>query len=182
MLCRKFALSLFVLALLVVNCAGPTRNISYQIRSGTQDKLKSIKTIYFGQITCQDTIFSKAIKNVIIQELLSTDIRVLQDSLADAKIELTATMISDMAMGGASSATRTLGVSSFSGSAGGYISGITAQIIKSGEILASITADQTRNSSGNPDPPEEITLELADKLICVLRYDYNHCGYMGELK
>ena len=171
----KFLLTITMLVF-CISCAGPIRQTNFQTRPGADEKLKQIKTICFGQITCQDTIIAKAVKNAIIQELLASDIKLTDNTETDAKIELTITSASDFAMGGMSTASRSYGVSSFSGSSGDYISGITAQIIKDGEILTSVTVTQLRTASGLPESPIDLSFKLARNLLYILQGKSNKNG------
>jgi hypothetical protein len=80
-----------------------------------------------------------------------------------------------MAGGGNAIATRGIGSASFTNSAGGYVSGITAQIIRSENIIASVTVSQSRTNSGIPDPPERIADDLANRIVCVFTRGW--CDY-----
>lgn len=123
----KSSFSIFLVTTLI-NCAGPARNASYTIRPGSFERLQSVKSLYLGNINCQDTLVSKAIRNLFVQEFLRTDVIITKDSITDAEIEFTVTTTSDASVGGNSVATKSIGTSSFSGSGGSYVSGITAQI------------------------------------------------------
>jgi hypothetical protein len=155
------------LAFLILGCAGPSRFSSYQIRKGEEDNLRKVKSIFLRQFNCQDTIISKAVRNLIIQDFLATNIKISNDSTADSKIDITITLSSDFAGGGSAVATHSIGSASFSNSGGGYISGITAQIIQADNVLASVSVSQSRTTSGIPDPPEVIAERIAAKIVCI---------------
>jgi hypothetical protein len=162
---------IFALVILsfLIECGGPIRNFSYQIRPDSKAKLKEIKTIRLRTITCKDTMISKSIRNLIVQEFLPSDIKLSDDSITDANIDLTITLVSDMAGGGDVIATQGFAGGSFSNSSGSYVSGINAQIFIQKDIIASATVSQSRTDSGVPDPPEEIARIMGLKLICILK-------------
>jgi hypothetical protein len=139
--------------------------VTGSVRSGRESDIKQIKAVSFGEINCPDSLTGKAIKNLIVQELLNTNISVLSDTdFANTKINITATIVSDAANGGGSFANNYETKSSFAGSTGTYVAGITAQIIQENSVWASITVSQKRTPKGMPSPVEELSHILAVKI------------------
>jgi hypothetical protein len=112
---------------------------------------------------------------LVIAKFLPTDIKISTDTATEIKVDVTITLSADFASGGNAVATRSIGSAAFSSSGGGYVSGITAQLVRNDNVLASVNVSQSRNNSGIPDPAEVIAGRLGDKLVCLLTSSY--CKY-----
>jgi hypothetical protein len=172
---RCYILLASMLAILGCASTEPSRFLNIEIKKGEEAQLRSTKALFLRQFICQDTIISRAIKNLVIAKFLPTDIKISNDSATEVKVDVTITSSADFAGGGNAVATGSIGSSAFSSSGGGYVSGITAQLVKNGNVLASVNVSQSRNNSGIPDPPEVLAGSLGDKLVCLLTD--GHCGY-----
>lgn len=170
-----FKVVVVIVGLLLVGCGGPNRNFSYQIKDGAKSSLLKAHSAKINSIICQDSIIARTVKNLIAQEFLTTKIILTDTGVVDVLIDLTVTLTSDQAGGGSAMAYHGSAGASFSNSSGSYISGINAQLMQANSLLASLTVSQSRTEKGIPDAPEEISLQIAKKIVCVLTDSTGYC-------
>ena len=161
-----------VLIMLSVCYSGCATTSSFRVSETQIEELKSITSISIHKFMCQDPIVATAIQSMIIEELLNLPIRVVKSGDADAIIEGTITFSSDaVTSSGAylgANANYASGAAVSSGTAGVYVSGINAQIIKDGQILASATFTQVRTHDWIPDPAEVMGRKIGERIRRVL--------------
>ncbi len=162
---RKFAL----IALLLVFAAGCATTSSVGIKKGMEGELRKIKTVRLEKFESngqQLTII--AIRNSIIESFLSSNVGVIEEGEADAIIKGTITLTADSVSGASGAITSSFGMAASLSSSGGYVSGITAQVVKGGEIIASATVTQVRTSDWIPDPAEIMGKKVGRQLVRIM--------------
>jgi len=136
------------------------------VKKGKQDEIASIKSIKVTLFKSEDQAIALATQNSIIELLLSSDIRVVSEGNADAIMKgvITFTVDSQVSGGlyGSAQSGTTTGV--YGGGSGRYVSGISAQIVKGNEIIASATVTQARTDLWIPDPVEVMARKLGKKI------------------
>ncbi|MEW6067716.1 MAG: hypothetical protein AB1610_05460 [Nitrospirota bacterium] len=143
----KIIPSLLFLILILSGCA--TTSTSH-IQQGKESELKEITTVAVGQFQSSDEAISQAVRNTIIEMLLPSGVRIINNKAsADVVIEGSITFSHD--------ATAAI--------AGSYVSGITAQLIRGDEIIAAASETQGRSAwIPYPDPPEVMARKIGKKI------------------
>lgn len=146
--------NIFILPILLVlyGCASVTQ--SSNIQKGLEKEIRKVRVVKINSFIAPDELYTLAIKNSIIDSLMSFGIRVIEEGQADAIIKGTITFTADAVSSSGAFLGSYGGAAVSSQSAGRYVSGITAQIIKDNEIIGSATVTQVRSDSWIPDPAE----------------------------
>jgi hypothetical protein len=119
-------------------------------------------------------IVAEAVRNVVIGTLLEhTSARIVRDGEAEIVIEGTVTML----RGGSEKGGGGFGVigvvaggsTSHQGSAGDWISGVTALALRSGALVTSASFGQKLEGNNPLLPAETVAAEFADRLVGALR-------------
>jgi hypothetical protein len=120
-----------------------------------------IQAILVKSFQCADPIVAEAVRNVFLGALArESGARILRQGDADVVIEGTVTIGHGA---GAES-----GWKGSHASAGEFVSGVTALVLRQGEIVTSAEEGQQLRGVGLK-PPEEIAMRVADKLVRALR-------------
>ena len=163
-----------ILTVISACCSGCAKSTTSSIRVSEKqvEQLNSITSVAVHKFKCTDSIVADAIQSVIIEELLNLQISVTKSGDADAVIEGTITFQNDSVTSSGAylsgNANYTSGAAISSGAAGGYVSGVNAQIIKEGVILASTTYTQVRSEGWIPDPAEVMGRQIGRRIRKVL--------------
>ena len=156
-------LSLLLFIFVISGCA--TTSTSH-IQQGKESELKQITTVAVGQFQSSNEAITQAVRNTIIEMLLPSGLRIVnkKDS-ADVVIQGSITFSHDAVSSGGAFIVQTGGGAYASGTAGSYVSGITAQlIIKGDEIVAAASETQIRTGLWIPDPPEVMARKIGKKI------------------
>ncbi len=141
------ALLCLLLIVFLSGCGGRTTGTSH-IQQGKETELKRVSAVVVAKFQSSNELVSQAVQNIIIEMLLPSGIRIVNDKAsADAVIRGTITFSHDAVSSG-----------------GGYVSGITAHIIKANEIIAAASETQMRTEYWIPDPPEVMARKVGKKI------------------
>lgn len=176
---KKLIISALSLVFMAGCVTGTTSSMN--IKKGSQKELEKIKTVTLESFESNgEPLATTAIRNSIIDSFLPSGITIVREGEADAVIEgtifFTRDSVSSSSSGGWLGSVTGGGTSNTSGGAmsgslsseGAYVSGITAQIIKNGEIVASTTATQSRVKGVIPSPPEVLGKKVGKQLVEII--------------
>lgn len=179
-ICKK--LMMFALIAVFAGCATGTTT-SMNIKKGSKKEILKIKTVKLENFESNGPpLATTAIRNSIIDSFLPSGITIVKEGEADAVIKgtifFTRDSVSSSSSGGWLGSATGGGVSNTSGGAmsgslsseGTYVSGITAQVIKNGEIIASTTATQSRVKGVIPSPPEVLGKKVGKQLVEIIAF------------
>ena len=158
-----------VLAGLVAGCATTS---SVRVPRKNIEMLRNLNSVSVSKFECSDHIIAQAVQSMLIEELLGTNLSIVDDTNANVIIVGIITISSDQASSGGAF----VGASQYSssggaytiGTAGAYVSGITAQIVKDKKVLASVTYTQARTPDWVPDAPQVIGRQIRKRLRKIL--------------
>lgn len=122
------------------------------------EELRDVKRVSVSTFTCSDPIIAQDIRNIIVEELLNTNLNVIIGGEADVVIEGNVTLSGDQVISGNEP------VSASSELARNYISGIDVQLIKNRKILIYTSIFQDTAHSRIPDPPEVIGRKMGARI------------------
>lgn len=137
---------------------------SDHVQKGKTTTLKEVKAVMLTEFKCNDEVIARAVKNTIIEMLLPTDIRIIEEGNADALIKGSITFAYDRVSSGGASISTTGGGAYVSGTEGSYVSGITAQIVIDNQIIGASSVTQVRTDLWIPDPPEVMARKIGKKI------------------
>lgn len=158
----KQLIAVISLALLISGCS--TTSTSH-VQPGEEAALKEVQSVYVQLFQSKNTIVAQAVQNVIIEMLLTSNIRVVIDSAkTDVTVQGTITFSEDAVASGGAYIGQTAGGVYASGTSGHYVSGITTRLVRNGEIVGAATETQVRTDLGIPDPPEVMARKIGTKI------------------
>ena len=129
------------LIFLLSGCAETTITGTSHIQKGIEPKLKQVTTVFVAQFQSSDEVVAQAVRNVIIEMLLPSGVRIVNNKAdADVVIQGTITFSYD------------------------FVSGITAQLIIGDEIIAAASEAQQDPKMHHPLPPEVMGREIGKKI------------------
>ncbi|MCX5779041.1 MAG: hypothetical protein NTU66_07500 [Elusimicrobia bacterium] len=159
---------LLLITLFISACATTS---THNIKPGMEAELKNIKSISLRLFKSNDETISEAVRNTIVETLLPTDIKVVnENNTPDAIVQGSISFTYDSVASGFAHSGKTSGSAYGSGTSGGYVSGITAQIVVNNEIVAAASETQTRTDLWIPDPAEVMARKIGDKLVKILKH------------
>jgi hypothetical protein len=174
---KKLYILLILGMFLITGCSTiPLQSSKVNIRPDKDKELKDTKSVLIKEFLCHDSFLAQVIQKMIVSELLSTNIIIKNEGEADIVLEGMITLNNDRVFSSEGIVTAnsymTGGVTSSKGSEGLYISGITVQLIKNGEPLASATIEQSRTSQGIPSSPEFMGAWIGEEIRALLRKQF----------
>jgi hypothetical protein len=130
---------------------------------------RPIGSVLVQPFRCADPVTAEAVRNVVIGTLAShTSARIVRDGAAEVVVEGTVTTGSGAVGTGSMLGSPQVVGGAFRGAAGQYVTGVTALVLRDGEILASASWGQALTGEAL-EPPEHVAAEAAERLLSVLR-------------
>lgn len=158
----KQIIAVISFALLISGCATTSTS---QVQPGEEAALKEVQSVYIQLFQSKNTNVAQAVQNVIMEMLLTSNIRVVIDSAkADVTVQGTITFSEDAVASGGAYIGQTAGGAYASGTSGHYVSGITARLVRNGEIVGAATETQVRTDLWIPDPPEVMARKIGTEI------------------
>lgn len=132
-----------------------------------------IRSVRVMPFQCVDPVVGEAVRNIVLGTLSKhSSARIARDGEAEVVVEGTVTMLS-----GSSGTGRVAGLAyggnagvggRYQSTGGDWVSGVTALVLRNGEILTTAAWAQELNSDALR-PPEEVAREAASELLSALR-------------
>lgn len=158
-----------LVAVFAAGCAGmnATTSSAY-IKKGSKKEFRKIKTVKLESFESNGPpLATTAIRNSIVGSFLPSGITIVEEGEADAVIKGTITFTADSLSSSSGAITSSFGATSSLSSAGGYVSGITAQVVRGG-VIASVMVTQVRMPRWIPDPAEVMGMKVGKKLVRIM--------------
>lgn len=131
--------------------------------------LEPINSIRISKFKCDNEVTGEAVRNVYL-EMFSRhgDVKVVTEGEADVVIEGTVTIGLGLSSNAGLTGNGSFIVGKSRSSGGDYVSGVTALVIRKGEIITSASWGQVLQKGDDLLPPETVARHAADRLIGVL--------------
>ena len=128
-----------------------------------------INSIRVGKFKCDNEVTGEAVRNVYV-EVLSRygDVKVVTEGDADVVVDGTVTLGQGSSSNAGVSGTKDFVFGKSKSVGGDYVSGVTALVVRKGEIITSASWGQRLKKGEELLPPEIVARHSADALLRVL--------------
>ena len=130
---------------------------------------RPISVIRIGDFQCENAVTAQAVRNVFIEVIsLRGDVKLVREGEADVVIEGTVTSVqAGSSSGHIAGGPNWVGGKS-QGVGGDYVSGVTALVLRDGQILFSASWGQVMAKGSELLPPELVARRTAERLLGTL--------------
>ena len=131
--------------------------------------VQPINSIRVFKFKCDNEITGEAVRNVFVEILARYgDVKVVTEGDADVVIDGTVTIGKGSSSGSGITGTGAFVVGKSHSVGGDYVSGVTALVVRRGEIITSSSWGQTLKKGEDLFPPEIVARRAADGLLRVM--------------